>query len=730
MKKVYLFPVFLFTFFLYVYTSANQQDSLVNVVKTSKNTEKRIDAYLSLSSIVLRTDPDSANKMIDSALRWSIRENIENGIAYSYNMRGEYFRHKGNVDNAINYFHKSREYSILNKITQHQIRALSNLGSLYNNYGENDSAQNYLFKSLVIARQSGDLKSVAQISKDIGSLFQRIGNYKKAIEYLIKSRKLYEDFNDSANLIHVYNFLGSTYQRIGSFEKSLEFYRMAMQFDLLVENEDILLKIFNNIGVLYWLIAREFDSARFYILSSLEIQPEKIKPISKQVIYINLGGIEIDDNKFEKALEYYIKAQSLNISYPSLYNQSALYINMGVAFNGLCQYDSARYYSFKGLKIALETNTKVWIKNAYNTLYMADSAEKRFDSAVYYLKKYYAISDSLSNDELDGKIAELEIKYETEKKESENIELKKENDLNEQIIKNQNIAIIIGIFAFVIFNLFLITILRSKKQQKKRNIELDEFNKRILKQQVQLEKANQKLEEQKKQLSELIITKDKFFSIVAHDLRSPFNVIIGFLDLLEQEFDIMSNKEKIEIIQTLQKSSKNTYQLLLNLLDWSRTQRGIIKTNPKKIDVSAKLEKVIEVLLESSRKKEQEIINKIPAKTFVMADEELTNTIFLNLINNSIKFTPRKGKIFVSAIEKENFFEICIEDTGIGIPKEIIPKLFNIDCDYNLQGTDKEAGTGLGLIIVKEFLDLMESSIHVESELGKGSRFCFYLPKA
>lgn len=729
MKRIYLFSLLLLVSVFHNNVIANRHDSLLNVIKTSEITEERIDAYLSLSGIMLRNDMDSADKMIDSAFRWSIKENIKNGVARSYNIRGEYLWRKGNIDSAIYFYHKSKKYSILNEIVQQQTRSLLYLGSIYNIYGENDSANKYLFESMALARQADDLKSVAQISNELGSLFKRLGDFEKAIEYLIESRKLFEGFRDSVNLVKLYNSFGSIYQKIGNFEKSLEFFTMSMELDLIVVDVNISQNTLNNLGVLYWQLAKEYDSARHYILSSIEILPETIDPTYKQVAFINLGGIETDDGKFEKALEYYRKAQLVEVLYTSLYIQSALFINMGIAFRGLGQYDSARYYSFKGLKIARETKTKMWIKNAYNTLFLVDSSENRLDSAMYYLSKYYAVKDSLSREELDGKIAELEIRYESEKKEKENIELKNQNDLNNRLIKNQSIAIIVAILAFIIFILYLITVLRSRKAQKQKNIELSEFNKKILFQQQLLEKANLKLENQKEQLSKLVITKDKFFSIIAHDLKDPFNVLLGFLELLEQEFDDLSNKEKLGIIKTLQKSSQNTYNLLLNLLDWSRSQQGMIKNSPKKIDISVIVANAISMLQESSRKKEQTIHNDIPVGSFVHADPELTQTIFLNLINNSIKFTPKKGDIFISTKDKIEILEICIKDTGIGIPEDKIPMLFNIDCDYNQSGTEMEPGTGLGLIIVREFIELMGSSIHVESELGKWSRFCFTLPK-
>ncbi|MFC2107363.1 tetratricopeptide repeat protein [Bacteroidota bacterium] len=728
--KINYFFSFLFLLLFISSAFASKKDSLINIIKTSATSDKKIDAFISLNKMKFGKKLDSLKVMTDSALRWAQRELYHKGVAESYTNLGNIFLNQGIADSAIIYFKKSIKYSEENALNKNWVAALARLSDLYSIYGYQDSAMKYIDIGLVLAEENGFEILFSDLKYSLGNVFNDQGEYNKALECFFECRAINENLKDTVRLIYIYNAFGSAYKNLGDFEKSLKFFRLSMKLDEKTDKVNILVNSYNNLGVLYWQIAKNYDSARYYISKTLEIMPKPIIPRTEKITYINLGGIETDDGKNYKAIEYYKKALAVKLPIPSAYIQSALYINIGISFNGLNIYDSARYYTFKGLKLAKSNKLKEWIKNSYSTLYRIDSAENKFDSALYYMTKYYAMKDSLSREELEGKIANLEIKYESEKKEAENIELKKENDLNNRIIRNNRIIIIIAALALIIFILYLINISRSRKAQKQKNIELSEINNKILIQQDQLEKANTVLEEQKKQLSELIITKDKFFSIIAHDLRSPFNVILGSLDMLENEYDNISENEKRLLIQNLHSSSKNTYRLLLNLLDWSRAQRGLIKNNPEKIDISEIAINTVNVLEEAITGKDQIIRNKIPAGSFVNVDPELIQTVFLNLINNAIKFSQRKGEILISGQDVGTQFEISVKDFGIGIPADRIPKLFDIDCGYNQLGTDKEAGTGLGLIIVREFIDLMGSSIMVESEIGKWSEFRFKLDKA
>lgn len=246
-------------------------------------------------------------------------------------------------------------------------------------------------------------------------------------------------------------------------------------------------------------------------------------------------------------------------------------------------------------------------------------------------------------------------------------------------------------------------------------------------------KAEQTLKENEQKMRKLNAEKDKFFSIIAHDLKNPLNLMLGFSDLLIRNFDKYNNQKKKEYINIIQQSVQNTYKLLENLLLWSRAQRGIIDFYPENRNLFLLCAKTTELLIQSAENKSITLSNQIPEDIYVEADENMFLTILRNLISNAIKFTPKSGKITIKAHSitdknKHSYAEICVEDSGIGIAKETMAHLFTISENVSTKGTENEAGTGLGLMLCKEFVEKHGGKIRVESEVGKGSKFIFTLP--
>jgi signal transduction histidine kinase len=229
-------------------------------------------------------------------------------------------------------------------------------------------------------------------------------------------------------------------------------------------------------------------------------------------------------------------------------------------------------------------------------------------------------------------------------------------------------------------------------------------------------------------LKEANATKDKFFSIISHDLRNPFNTILGFSDLLFSNYDEYNDIERKKIIGDLNISAKNAYSLLENLLNWANAQLGRIEINKENLDLKSIIRKSIEPYLSYAEKKGIQIINNVQEKINFLADISTIRIVIGNIVNNAIKFTPTGGKISLNANKDESNVHIKISDTGVGMDKEVIRKLFRIDECKSLPGTNEEPGTGLGLILCKEFIDKNNGSIKVESKPGKGSTFTITLP--
>jgi PAS domain S-box-containing protein len=223
--------------------------------------------------------------------------------------------------------------------------------------------------------------------------------------------------------------------------------------------------------------------------------------------------------------------------------------------------------------------------------------------------------------------------------------------------------------------------------------------------------------------------KDKFFSIIAHDLRSPFNAFLGFTRLMAENLNELSLDDIKKIAVVMSNSATNLYNLLENLLEWSQLQRGLIKFKPVSFLLLPRVSECILSIIEPADKKGLEISYDIAENISVFADANMFASIIRNLVSNSVKFTPKSGKIMIRAkISNNNSVEISISDTGIGMKKELIRGLFHLDEKTNRKGTEGEPSTGLGLIICKDFIEKHGGTIWVESEEGKGSNFHFILP--
>lgn len=280
-----------------------------------------------------------------------------------------------------------------------------------------------------------------------------------------------------------------------------------------------------------------------------------------------------------------------------------------------------------------------------------------------------------------------------------------------------------------------IIIIRDITEQKTAQAEmlkyLSEVNesKNILEQKtIELAGLNQKLNESEQELKALNASKDKFFSIIAHDLRSPFTSLLGLTDYLASEYRNISTDELKEISSNLLKSAKTTYNLLENLLQWAKIRTGRIKFNPESFNIKTVTYQMIDLYKGNALNKNISFETEIYKEIIVFADLNMVETIFRNLISNSIKFTKEKGKIVITVKEKDKFAEINIKDNGIGISSETIGKLFQIDQNVSTLGTQNEEGSGFGLILCKEFAEINKGEIFVKSEIGKGSVFSFTLP--
>jgi signal transduction histidine kinase len=256
------------------------------------------------------------------------------------------------------------------------------------------------------------------------------------------------------------------------------------------------------------------------------------------------------------------------------------------------------------------------------------------------------------------------------------------------------------------------------------NKELDFQNKEKEKRASELLIKNNELQ----QLLQLNADKDKFISIIAHDLRNPLNSIVGLSKLLIVHSKNKDFKKIDEFSNVIQKSSERAMNLLMNLITWAQSQSGSITVNPKYFNISALVDDISLLYNDIAKQKNILISSSLPENIQVHADKEMVATVFRNLISNALKFTLPEGRITISAIEKQNEIILSVSDSGIGLTKIRVDKLFQINEVTSTLGSGNEKGTGLGLILCKEFIEMNNGIIWVESEIGVGSTFFFSLP--
>lgn len=240
--------------------------------------------------------------------------------------------------------------------------------------------------------------------------------------------------------------------------------------------------------------------------------------------------------------------------------------------------------------------------------------------------------------------------------------------------------------------------------------------------------SEEEIKRKNDELNELNESKDKFFSIIAHDLRSPFQGLLGISNYLVEEFDSLDKEEFKEMVLSLNEALHTQYKFLDDLLSWSRIQSGRMVIEPELLNLNSELQKVLRLFESNIKNKRINLSININSKQEVLADDDMLSLLFRNLISNAIKFTHSGGTVEITAFEEDDSVLIVVSDNGVGIKQENIPKLFRIDVQFSTHGTNKESGNGLGLVLCKEIVEKHGGKIWVESEVNKGTQFFFTLP--
>ena len=353
-------------------------------------------------------------------------------------------------------------------------------------------------------------------------------------------------------------------------------------------------------------------------------------------------------------------------------------------------------------------------KSTYQKMAKAYELMGDYKSALKYHVLFAQYSDSLNQKEKYEKLVSIEKQYETEKKENEIIRLQTRQELtNVQLRKNKQLKILGFVTASLLLIFVLFVLIRYFDKIKLNRL---------------LEQKNKKIEHSENELRVLNASKNKFFSIIAHDLKNPFHTVMGYSWLLSKDYELFTEEERRKFASDIHHSTNNIFRLLQNLLEWSKSQTGRLIFNPREIEFKRIIESSVSVLRSLADQKNIEIKFDYNDDLILFADPLMIETVLRNLINNAIKFTPEDGLIEITANQIDGQISICVKDSGIGISEEDVLNLFLIDSTVKRKGTNNEDGSGLGLILCKEFVDKNNGTIWVNSSPGKGSSFFFTVP--
>ncbi|NCB08073.1 MAG: hypothetical protein EOM73_07925, partial [Bacteroidia bacterium] len=457
----------------------------------------------------------------------------------------------------------------------------------------------------------------------------------------------------------------------------------------------------------------DISKSRYYLEEALKIARQMKDERTACGIMVNIGELYQQEKQFDKAMECYqagldnpaIKNMPDQEVY-TLYNIANLYYQTN-------EFRKCIQYAEKALDLSKRYNFSIHHVELYQLLASAYEQVNDYKSALANQKMYQIFSDSLFNIQSTGKIAEIQAKYDFDVAENENQLLKNENEIKSLTIQKQKsqqfllLIILFGITGFIVL------VYRRMKKNRKINVLLTAKNEEIQLKSKELEKLNQ--------------SKDKFFSILAHDLRNPFNSILGSLEILSSEYPRLSETDRLQLIRLTWESAQGTDNLLANLLDWSIIQRGKIVLEKEPCNIAGLVKECVDVHQNLALQKEI-VINTNVNGEVVYVDKKTIQIVINNLLSNAIKFTPEKGSVLISGHRVDGCFQLAVQDNGIGIPPEILGSLFKIDATQSRPGTNHEPGTGLGLILCKDFTELNGGQISVTSEVDKGSCFQVTLP--
>lgn len=632
------------------------------------------------------------NKIISNALK-SI------GIGYyyqaNYKKAGEYFKM------ALDIFKKTNDTRNINAM-------LNNL-ALINQFTDNFyAAINYYKEALANDEKSKDSAAMSKALTNITTLYLAWDMGDEAMEFLKRAKELNDKLHDTG----------------GTYSLDINYAKMALMKGMKFEgiNDQTLMASRTK-----WLVNKDsslpyFETAKQYAFKALNLDPKYKTHNEDQSLVNMIAHVMLFTRQIDSASYYSEIALKLAEKSKSLYDlASAYYLKGRILFELNNPKEAERYFlmSYEEAKeqgnLGIITQSADYLRNIYLKTNNSKKALQYANELLMWKDSLFTYNNTKVFGELKGKVEYERQQKEILEKRSRILQLEKENTKQSNM---RNLLVLLSI------TLLLVAAAYYSRYQIKSNM-----HEKLAEANAELSIANEKLKESEENMRQANSTKDKFLSIISHDLKNSVGSFKNITELLSQNYNELDDYEKIDFLNIMQASSKNLYTMLENLLSWARSQSGKIRTRFESFPIRDLITAEINFISLQANSKNIKIEVHSASDVYVFADYNMISTVLRNLITNAVKFTPNNGHVHVQAIELDDFVQIKVEDTGIGIPFDSQKRLFKIDESFSTRGTSNETGTGLGLVLCKEFIERNNGSIVFESVPEQGTTFIITLPK-
>jgi len=572
-------------------------------------------------------------------------------------------------------------------------------------------------RSLDIAERAYSLVSNLPDAKKIkfdllhaqGTNYGALGMYELGLKKFFEIIDIYEANSNEEGYYVTLSNIGVMYMRLESYDSALEIFQ-SLDRDM-PRHLEARVSIPVNLGFIYYDL-RNFEEAKFHLNRALN-QTGNIDPRVFGLSNYKLGQVYAAELDYERAIDAFSASIEVFRSRQNELETVQSLIGLATAYRGLKQLTVAFNYAKSAYEIADKYNAIPEKQATLESLYLIAKDTGNSDLALRYHEDFKEISDFLKNSETSSQIGRITAEHEFTKREAELLASSRQAELiSASKIKQQQTLLVASISVILLSGLVMIGMYRNYHQKKENNYLLN--------------LKNQEIQDQAAKLKESNMVKDRIFSMIAHDLRGPLSSLYGVISLIEM--NKASKDELDKLIPNVARRFKYTSTLLNNLLQWAQSQMEGYRVNPEVFDINLVIRNK-QALLQTNIDEKQLKICLPSGEYLVYADLNMIDLVIQNLLSNAIKFSQIEDEILIQIKSEHDRYKVSVTDSGIGIKKENLELLFKGNF-FSTKGTMDEKGTGLGLMLCKEFVERNSGEVIVESKYGKGSSFSFTLPMA